>query len=268
VVYGVIPPQPGKDTFEGLGRLRTAALAAIGASAMGMIIGLIVISTIGSLTSGDLGAVLAAAAGIIILGILVVIIGLIAVIFALWGLSTVNTGRKEFGEGHEASVKKGVQFIIIAMLMQVASAVAGAVLGVSSVGLNIDQMRNGLLMSVGVGGAIGLIAVIFYGLGMQLLLEKLMTSKGRGLKMPFLGIAVGGGVLSFVLAVVSVLIFDPFALNQGTGLSSLASILSIVSIYIYFMQLKDAEQGARNMIASGQYNPDATAPGAPPAAPM
>lgn len=266
MTYAPVPVQPGKNTFEGIGRLRTATILAIAMNIIGMLMALWLLTMVGQLTAGDIGAALGAIALILLFGVVIVIIGIIALVFAIWGLSTVHSGREEFGAGHAESVKKGVNFIIFGIVVNAAASVLGFVLGLGvGLTLNADEMRNSLLMAALVGGGAGLVSTILYALGMQALLAKILTVRGRGLRMPFLATAIGGGVVALAISVIQVYWFDPFALNDAAGIESLAGIVSIISLYVYFMQLKDAETGGRNMIQSGQYDPDATG-AAPPVA--
>ncbi|HEX9710717.1 MAG TPA: hypothetical protein VGB42_12230, partial [Candidatus Thermoplasmatota archaeon] len=224
----------------------------------------------GALTGGDFATVIGIGFTFVAFGIVVFILGLIALIFALMGIYTLHEGRMEFGNAHAASVKKGVNFIVFGMVTYLAAILSAVFLSVSAVftfAIDPVALQNSLLMTAIVSGALSLVAVVFFGLGMQNLLERLMTARGRGLRMPFLGLAVAGAALALVLEVVSVFIFNPLALDSTQGLGSLASIVSIVSLYLYFMQLKDAELGARTMIQTGQFNPDATGPAPVPVAP-
>lgn len=272
MAYVPPPVQPGRITFEGLGRLRTATLLAISIGVVSLLLGLWALSVAGQITGGNFGAAFGAIMVIILFAIVVFILGIIGLVFAIWGLSTVHSGREEFGATHAASVKKGVNLIIIGIVIEGVGTVVSFVLGLTAgLTLNPNAVQDSLFTVALVGGGFGLASTVVYAFGMQLLLERLVTVRGRGLRVPFLIAAISGGVGALVLGIAQISMFqgDFNAFGTSSGLQSLAGVASIVSLYLYFMQLKDAEQGARNMIQSGQYDPDAAGPAqaapAPPA---
>jgi hypothetical protein len=233
---------------------------AIAVGAIGMILGLIALTMIDALTTGNVGNFLGTLAILAVLGILLVIIGIIAFVFAMLGLYSMHKGRAEFGADHATSVKKGVNLIIFGIVMQLVAGIAGIFITVGSA-FTLDPdpmaMRNSAMMGSAVGGGIGLGAIILYGLGMERILERLMTARARDLRMPFLGVAIAGGATTLALGIWSAQVIDAAALDSPVSFASLASILSIISLYLYHRQLKESEGGARNMIETGVFDPDA-----------
>lgn len=276
VMAPVYVPPPGQKTFEGLKWLRYASLLSICFNALFLIGGLMAAIVVAGTNFTNPGAAIGLFGALVaVLALLAIggILGFIAFIMALVGYYNVHQGRQEFGPQHQADVQGSVKWFAIACVMFLIQIVAGLILSVNAItgGLNPNSLATNFAISEGVSGGLHVIFVYAAAMVMQLIVARLMTQQGRSMKPMFMILSIAGAVLALVLSVASGFMFtSALAANGGLGgvsaLSSIAGVISVVTSWMYYKQVQSAEQGARNMIQSGQFNPD---PGgvAPPVAP-
>ncbi len=284
VMAPVFVNQPGQKTFEGLKWLRYGTICVMAFNAMaiiGAVLAFSLVSTFNNTNPQTVLNALGALAAIVAVALIAGVLGLVSFILGLLGIYNINDGKREFGDAHLANVKDAVKWFVIACGLYVGSIVVGVVFGLSALfanGATAQQIASQFALSSAVSGGILVGYVYAVAQVMQKLVGGLMTEEGRKMKQLFVLLSLVGAAAALGVRVVSAFLFTNAFTNQNAAdqvstIGSFVGIVSIITAFIYMRQVNAAEKGARNMIASGQFNPDAPPPGqapppmAPPVAP-
>lgn len=283
-------PPPGDHTFRGTLALRRAASAVVVATFLFVIADLLAVSAASdmqrAMVLGDLAlldsadATFATAAIITGLGALIAIVG---ICFGLYRFYQVSRGKKEFGTSHARSVGN-------ASGVSVAASVAYFALFAwrLSVGANLDalvsadtpasaiQFANAMGAGIMVEALILLVATVVAAVALHALIRRLLTARGRKISRAFVAASVLAPLSALLVALAYIPASAPLrgahpdwgsvlmgyqALDGWMVASSwvytLADILGLIGLAQYVGMVGDAERGAKNMIRSGRYDPDA-----------
>lgn len=263
---------PGQRTFNGLKWLRHASTTAMAYNGLGIAVGVLSVLTANAGGAAAPNPNTAFGALLIVLAIVFVIIGFIAFLFGVLGFYNINEGKREFGDAHLANVGRAVRWFAFGAAFYLAAGLAATLITVGALfqgRINPAQLATQVAIGSAVSGAILVGFTYCAAQVMQHLVAGLMTRRGRDLKQTFVLFSMVG-----VCAVLGARVASAVLLSTGittadiaTQVGAFGSVLAGVAVftaYLYRLQVIFAEAGARNMIASGQYDPDAPAPGQPP----
>lgn len=257
---------PGKSTFEGLKWMKygtALAMASNGLAVLGSLLAFSLLSSLATAGPADIFAFLGLLFALAALFLTAGILGLVGLCLGLAGYYNVHKGRLEFGEEHSKSVQKSVPWLVVACVVYLVNIVASLILSPGfAFGLaDPTTLANRLLLQGAVSGSLVLAYVFSAAMFLQRVIERLATSRGRSLRPVFIVASLAGGGLTLALSVLTPLLFldalaNPQSISAFGYFTSLASLVSVATAFIYWRQLSTAEQGCKNMISSGTFDPD------------
>jgi len=269
----MVPP-PGQKTFEGLENLKKATSFAIYAN---VVVGLAGLGTLALFFGGGAAGLGPSAAVSVGGGLIGGILQLAAFVVGLTGVLAIKTGRREFGPEHDQSVGRGWKLLIGAVLVYVLGTVV-SVIAIVFVVLstvpapgappNLGAIDQTLLFLIAGFALIAVIGTFLVALALQAFIEKLMPRPGRDARSTFIVLAMAGAFIQAALEVVSFAFFPVGVAAAGqtptnlsvVNLASIAAFVSIASLLVYRRQVEGALAGARLMVETHSFNPDAGAP--------
>jgi hypothetical protein len=292
---------PGKDTFAGLRYLKWAVGLMIAYNLFALLSNALLYAACGQLqdaiSSHSLAAIGAAQSTLNAATVVKVVGGILSIVGAVLGyvaIGITSRGKPEFGTAHVRAVSRGVALTVVASIVYALYFVVTLVTNVSaeaavdaaditSLAAVFHTMQGGLawasLLSIG--------AAIVSCIALTSLVQTLMTHSGRGRRPVFAAMSVMGPILVLGLALVVPGMVDAIPVNSGSTLDLLATLnsflgvlkwmalvpaienfIAVLALAVFVGMIGTAQQGAKNMIASGVFDPDAPpAPSVPPSAP-
>jgi hypothetical protein len=257
--------EPSRDTLRGLSRLRMATFVALGACGVSTIVGGFALYLFFNpgVAPGILS--LPPALG---LQLVVFLLQLVAVALGWSAFEEVCDSAREINSDHGSSARRAVHFMYFATATWFIGGLAGlAVFGAyfsSGLGTTpFGSLPPAAVLAVTASFALtgfavnGLLAV-----AMQSLIAKLMRERGRAMCRAFYAFAVGGAAGAVAVALVC------RAVLNAVDLAPLVSVVGAVSLAIYLVQIREAEEGARVLGVTRGTDPDATPPAPPERAPV
>jgi len=291
---------PGHHTFEGIRFLRYGTIIMAVFNLFSLISFLVLLAAVDQMQAAISSAsfsTLAAAERSLAASIVVTVIagffGLIGSIVGLVGFGNAHRGKSEFGPEHKRAVSGAVGLAVVACVVYLLLAIVTISVnaGLETVFAapeiaELDAAFRELFRALILTSLIAMVGAMAAGFAMAALLPELMTAAGRRLSGAFLGLSLLGPLLNLIMAFALPAMMGPATFGVGGAadaetlrrmlgtlttaalVPAFANVLTIFALVVYVGMLKAAEQGARNMISSGLFDPDAPRQPAPRAGPM
>ncbi len=269
--YAQPPPMPKRDTIQGVKFFYWSLMLGLIMVLLAIVTAIAAFATLSAVSAGNAVGGIAAAGTIIALACGIVLIGLLILIFFILGVVRLNRGKNEYPEPHPSSVKKGMLFFVLWIVMffvgiAVPFIMAPSVLSVTTANMNdiFASIRNIAL----VGAVIGLLSSLFLALMFKFMIEGVAQESEKAKTKIAVILFVVSGLLSVVL---TFMLFPADAsslttqdvVNLSTNATSIDGIGGIVSIIGYIF-LVIAYKRTLSNLERGIVGQSAPMPVAPP----
>jgi hypothetical protein len=261
-VPALLHPDRGRETLQGLGRLRLATSVALCANLLTATVGVMALYIV--VTPGVAPGILSLPPALVLM-LTSFLVQAIAVAFGWSAFEDIADASHGMGADHADAARRAVLLAYVA----VATWVVGGLVSLALVGayfssgigsLPLGQLPHQAVLAITVAFAVtgvGVNAVV--GLGMQTLIGRLLTAKGRAMRRRFWQLAMGGTVASAGLSMFCTLVLGI------VDLYGLVAVVSAASLAVFLGQIREAERGTAAMAAARGHDPDAELPaGTPP----
>ena len=198
--YGYPPPGYGgripSTTEKGVKFFNWSLVLYIIIGLLGFVIAIIALITIPSIASGSSESAIDSAIGMLIMiatiACVLVILALLAFIFFILGIINFNQGKYEFPANHTASVKMGLIFFILAIIMYIIAIIVPFTFGYG-IGSDVEKMWDSIRTQAIISAVISMLSGIFVGLMFIYMIKEIAAESDKKLLwLGFLLILIGG----------------------------------------------------------------------------
>jgi len=239
---GYYPPPPAFNTREGVKYFSRVLLLEVLIGLIGFLIALGAIATLITLGSGNWGAALAGAVGIVMAAFVIVILGIVLFVFAIIALIKFYQGKDEFGPQHAKNFMMAIIFLILGIVLP---NIGGAFSPSYGYGANITDTYNSLKMSVAVSGALQIVGGLMMALMFTFMVKAVTNEEASKFKIGTIMVMVGPIIgIAAVLAILpskpgTVTLSDLATMGAiATSALSLGGILSLIGYYFFYQGYK------------------------------
>jgi hypothetical protein len=239
---GYYPPPPAFNTREGVKYFSRVLLLEMIIVIISFLIALGAIATLVSLGSGNWGAALAGAVGIVMAAIVIIIFVIVMVIFAIIGLIKFGQGKDEFGPQHAKNFLMAIVFLILGLVLP---NIGGTFSPSYSIGNNITDTYNSLKMSVAISGVLQVVGALMMALMFTYLVKAVTNEEASKFKLGTIMMMIGP--IIGIAAVLAILPSKPGTVTMSelatmgaiaTSALSLGGIVSLIGYFFFYQGYK------------------------------